>query len=105
VRRHLIGLIALALLVGAVYFWLHPSAAESAWGLQLQAACWRLGALTSILWLAWPQLHRVPPWVFGAILVPLLILAVRPRLIFLAVPIVIVLAILRPKFGRAGRDR
>ncbi len=100
IRRHLVGLVSLALLAGAVWYIFWPPAGNSDWQVQLEAACWRLGALLAVLWLAWPQVCRIPPWLVGSVVAPLVILAVKPKLIVLAVPIIIALAILKPRFGR-----
>ncbi len=97
-RRHLLGMIAVLLLAGAVVFWIWPP--EGAAGQQFEAACWRVGALVAVFWLAYPQLHRVPSWLWPSLTVSLVVLAVRPKYFLLAVPIIVALAVLRPRFGR-----
>ena len=94
-RRHLIGVIAVVLLSGAVWFQIWPPMGATAEG--LQAACWRVGALMTVLWLAYPEVVRLPAWLVGTIPVLGLILALKPRWLLIAVPIVIALAILKPK--------
>ena len=97
-RRHLIGIIALSLLVGAVAFWIWPP--RGSWQGQLEAACWRVGALAAVIWLAYDQVKRMPGWLLGLLLAFLVIVALRPRVALLAIPIIVALAILRPRFGR-----
>ncbi len=94
-RRILVGIIAILLLVGAVYFHLFPPA--GAFWTQLEAACWRVGALMAVIWLAYPEVARLPGWLVGTVPVLAVILAFRPKLFLVAVPVVIALAILKPK--------
>jgi len=96
----LIGILALALLFGAGVFWLWPPTGDSGWLAQLEAACWRLGPLLVVLWLAFPDLHRVPAWLWPSLLILLLILSRWPRAFLLAVPLLVALAILQPRIGR-----
>jgi hypothetical protein len=59
VRRHLLGLIALASLAVAVVTTFCPPLEyyqpAGAMGL-------RIGLVLGVLWLAWPDLHRLPAW-------------------------------------------
>jgi len=98
VRRHLIGIIALLSLLGAVTFWIWPP--ESAWSGELEAACWRGGALASILWLAYTDLRRMPAWFWLSLPVLVAILVVRPRRFLYVIPFIIALAILKPRARR-----
>ena len=97
-RRHLIGIIALLSLLGAVAFWIWPP--QSAFGIQLKAACARGGALAAVVWLAFPDVRRMPAWLWGILLGILVVVAIRPKAVFLAIPIIIALAILKPRIGR-----
>ena len=65
-RRHAIGLIAIVLLPGGIYLGFQPIEGE---GLlkTLDAACLRVGSLMAVLWLAYPQIHRLPAWIWAAI--------------------------------------
>ena len=60
-RRHLLGLIALASFVWAAILGCYPPLAvyqpAGAMGL-------RVGLVLGALWLAWPDLHRLPAWVW-----------------------------------------
>ncbi len=93
-RRHLIGVIAVVLLSGVVWFQIWPPTDATSEG--LQAACWRVGALMTVLWLAYPEVVRLPAWLVGTIPVLGVILALRPKWLVVAIPIVIALAILKP---------
>lgn len=94
-RRHILGICALLLLAGAVYFRIQPP--ESDVGVGLHSACMRVGALCAVLWLAYRDLVRLPPWIGSVILVAAIFVAVRPKLAVIAVPLVISLMILGSK--------
>ena len=57
-RRHLLGLIALASLALAAVLCYSPLATYQAAG----AMGLRVGLVLGVLWLAWPDLHRLPRW-------------------------------------------
>ena len=97
-RRHLLGIIALLLLAGAAVYWIWPPEGSAAQ--QFEAACWRVGALMAVLWLAYPQLLRLPGWLWPGLTMLLMILAIRPKYFLLAVPVIVALAVLRPRLGR-----
>jgi hypothetical protein len=68
-RRNLLGLIALVLLgLAAVFCFYRPLAGyQTAGGLLL-----RVGMVMSVLWLAWPDLNRMPGWFWFALPIGLL---------------------------------
>ena len=80
-RRHLLGLIALGSFVSAaIFLWCLPSEHYQAAG----TMALRVGVVLGVFWLAWPDLHRLPRWVWFAL--PLGFLALRyakPALVFL----------------------
>ncbi len=100
-RRHLIGILGLLLLLGVLVTWNWEP--DSAWGTQIRAGCWRLGPLLIILWLAFPQVERVPAWLWVYIIIVLVLAAWKPKLLLIAIPIIVVLAVLKPRFGRRKR--
>jgi len=83
-RRHTIGILALLLLGVASGLWLWGAAGDY-W--QVGPFCWRLGAVLGVWWLAYPDLAR---W---------------PRYVILVIPVLAVLAILRPRWGAKQRKR
>jgi hypothetical protein len=99
VRRHTIGIIAVVLLLGAVALGIWPL--ETAWHGPLWAACCRLGPCLGALWLAYPQVKRLPAWLVVGITLLVVLLAVKPRwfraVLPIAIPILIILAILKPR--------
>jgi hypothetical protein len=97
-RRNAIGIIAIVLFVGAVYFRVCPP--EGAFWTQFEAACWRVGALMAVIWLAYPEVARLPGWALGMVPLLGLVLAIRPKYLLIAVPIVIAMAILKPRVRR-----
>ena len=97
-RRHLIGIIALLLLAAAVTLWIwRPQGAGEFFTL---GAFVRVGTVMAALWLAYPQVHRMPAWFWFSLPALLIILAIRPKWFLVAVPIVIALAILKPQIGK-----
>lgn len=97
-RRHLIGIIALLLFLGAVYYWIRPP--QGSFQTQMEAACWRVGMLAGALWLAYPMVHRMPAWIWFAIPALVLVLARWPRYFPLAAVVMVALAILKPRAGK-----
>ena len=97
-QRHAIGIIAIVLLLGSVglFIWQRVEPSED-WRYALMGATNRVGILMAVIWLAYRELKRLPPWMWGTLPVLLAILAVRPRYLVIAVPIVIALAILKPR--------
>jgi hypothetical protein len=94
-HRPTVGIIALALLLAwaALFQWPIGSEGNEA----LQGACLRVGVVMAALWSALPQLRRVPGWLVSLVVALGLIVAVRPRLILLAVPVLLVVWLLRPR--------
>ena len=97
IRRHIVGLITLALLIAAVTMWLVPSLEGFA------AFCWRLGAIFGAWWLAYPDLNRLPGWLLAIVPVLIVVLVKWPRYFLFLVPVLIVLAILKPRLGGVKR--
>ena len=54
----------------------------------------------AVLWVAYPEVERMPGWILGAIPALVVVLALRPKWFLIAVPILIGLAILRPRITR-----
>ena len=96
-RHHAIGIIALVLLLGAAAIWIWPLE----WSMQdaLLGALVRVGAVMGALWLAYDDVKRLPPWIVAVVPLLLLTLAVKPKWFLIALPIVIALAILRPRIA------
>ena len=99
-RHHLIGIIALVLLLSAAAAWLWLPDDAGGWAASLHGACLRVGAVMGVLWLAYDDVRRIPPWFWPPLTALAVVLAVKPKLAIYAVPIIVALAILRPRFGR-----
>ncbi len=102
-RRTKLGLIAIALFVLAGVLKLlestSPLAAEG-WG-----ACLRIGVILGAFWLAYPDLARLPVWIYPALVV-VGAAAFRWKALLFAVPPVIFLGwLLRPRSKRSVRSR
>ena len=89
IHRPTVGVIALVLIVGAVvrvavlWPWDPPSKLSSDIWL---SACVRVGLVMSAMWLALPQLERIPNWLMKAgLLVALLLISFKqPRILIFA---------------------
>jgi hypothetical protein len=68
---------------------------DSLWGGAL-----RVGVLMGVWWLAYPQLGRLPRWLAATLAVALLVVLRWPKLLLLAIPLVVVLWLLRPRVPR-----
>lgn len=90
-RRHLIGILSLVLLIGAVAFSFFPP--HSVATTEMKAACWRMGPLLGLWWLAWPQAVRLPRWLLIALPLFALVLVFRPRYFLVAIPLVLALSV------------
>jgi len=89
------------MLIGSAYYFFSPEEAERSQ--IIMAACYRLAPVLVLLWMAYPELERMPWWVWVVVPGTLLVLAWRPRLIPIAVPILILIGILRPRKKKAVR--
>jgi hypothetical protein len=93
-HRPTVGILALALLAGAAAIYLGLPGDE--WYAAM-AGMFRMGLVLAALWLAEPQLRRLPGWAIFGVVAVMVVLALRPRLFLLAVIVLIVAAILRPR--------
>lgn len=96
-RRHAVGLIALVLLVSGLAVWLWAPSTEVYQ--MLLAACWRVGVLMGVVWLAYRDVERMPPWLVAMFPVFLVLLLVSRKWFLFLLPLVIALAILKPRIG------
>jgi hypothetical protein len=96
-RRHILGILAMAFLLAAAALWF--SAPGGQYPL-LEGMAWRVGALLAVWWLAYPDLDRLPGWLLLALPAMVLLVLYRPKVILLLIPALIVLALLRPRLGR-----
>jgi hypothetical protein len=98
-RRHIIGVMAVALLVGGLLLWIWQPMDQGSL-LQLEAACWRIGACLAVLWLAYPELLNFPRWIWIALPAMILVLAKWPRLFVLVIPLFILYMFIRPRLSK-----
>jgi len=105
-RRHAIGIMALVLLACAVALAFVPEPGPLVQ--EMNGACARIGALMVCVWLAYHQLRRIPVWLWYTLPPLLIVVAIRPRVIWYLwplVPALIILAILKPKAKRRKARR
>ena len=96
-HRPTIAVLAVVLLCGGIY--LSFAKPEGTLVTGLHAACWRVGGLLAAIWIAHPQLAKLPSWVYLLFFAATLAIAVRPRLAIIVLPLVIVAFWLRPRGG------
>ena len=93
--RILVLVIAIAMLGGALAAWKYG---DETWSTFASAAMGRIGLVMAALWLAWPSLQRparwLPPGIAVACVIGLMVLAAKPRLIFVVLPAIGTLTVL-----------
>jgi hypothetical protein len=97
-RRHLIGISAIALLLLAMVATLHPGGAAF-WEF-CQAACWKVGLVMAFWWLAYPEAVKLPVWlwfVVPAVLVALMLRGPARLLVLVLLAAMVVLAMFKPR--------
>lgn len=82
---------------------LYCRVAQPQGGEYAEGALWRVGAVVGALWLAHPQLLMLPKWLLATLLGTMLIVSWRPKVLLIAIPIVIAIALLRPRRGKSIR--
>jgi hypothetical protein len=94
-RRTAFGVLAVLLLgIGLpLYLWSGVEGSSVTW----IAAAIRIGAMFGTLWLAYPQLERIPPSLWIGIVVIVIVLARFRYLALAVVAVLIALAILKPR--------
>jgi len=94
-HRPTVGILSLVLLsVGGVLYFFGPSSERYQ---EWIGGSIRVGAVLGALWLALPQLRRLPGWMVPAIFVMGLVLALRPKLFLDAFVLALIIAFVRPR--------
>ena len=94
-HRPTVAILASILLTGGVYLSLVDH--DDGFTAGLHAACWRVGGLLVAIWIAHPQLVRLPAWIYAVGCAAAVAIAVRPRLAIIVVPLVLAALWLRPR--------
>ena len=102
--RTKIGVIGIVLLaVGGYVRWFPPE------GLSnpdvLEAACIRIGSVMAVLWIAYPELIKLPTWISAATMIATPVIAYRPKIALLILPLLFALWILSPKGKQRQNDK
>jgi hypothetical protein len=101
-KRQMLGLVALGMLVAggtiAIAGWVASTAAA------LAGPLFRAGLVLGAVWLAWPQINRlisrIPQYFAVGLGVLLLIGVIKPKVLFIAVPIALLLWFFGPVLTR-----
>lgn len=102
-RRHVIGILAFVMLFTAVVLWFQGNQEGLAY--QLEVNSLRVGALLAVLWLAYADLHRIPPWLWATFVPMLVVIVLKPRWLIIILPAAFLLAILHPRVWPKGQNR
>lgn len=95
-HRPTVAIITVVLLAGAAASYFFDIGGQG-----IASACWRVGMVTAMFWLALPELNRVRnKWLFGLLAVGLLTAALRPKLLPLVLVLTAIYAVLRPRVRR-----
>ena len=98
-RRPWIGGVAAILLAAGAVTFFFPDIAGSSNG-AIAAACIRAGSVMFALWLAYPDLRRIPPWMVTGLVIAAAVFAVRPRAALVIIPMLITIWMVMPKQRR-----
>lgn len=94
-RRTILGILAIAFAVGGLLMLTIGPPGESY--LMMGSSGLRIGLVLGAFWLAYPQLSYVPWWFVQALLVGALVIAIRPRVAFIVLPLLVVVWLIRPR--------
>jgi hypothetical protein len=97
-RRTTLGLLALTLLIGWIQCWIWSP--ESNAGREWHTLCARFGPLLAILWLAYPEVQRIPRWFWLLIPIALFLIIKFPKMILLGIPVLFFLGFLKMRMKR-----
>ncbi|MEN6408020.1 MAG: hypothetical protein ABFC77_16320 [Thermoguttaceae bacterium] len=89
-QRRILACSAVLFLLGAVVLWLWWPQAEVS-----LACCWRGGAILAAAWLAYNDVQRLPNWLVLTLPVTLILLIRWPRILWMLIPALIGLAVVR----------
>jgi len=101
-NRDRVGIAAAVLLVitGVIYGLYGMGIIET---LKSSAPFMRIGLPLFFLWLAWPDLAAFPKWVFHASIPTVILVAIRPQLLYFIIPVVMLMMFLQPKQTKKKR--
>jgi hypothetical protein len=71
----------------------------------LGAACIKVGMVMFAVWLAYPDIRRVPTWMFVSCLIGLAVVVWRWQLIVIVLPTLVAFWLIRPRTGKTAGDR
>jgi hypothetical protein len=97
-RRTVLGVLAVVFLAagGIMYLTGYDEGMADQW----QAIFLRMGTLAAAIWVAWPELGRMRPWLATLLLGALVVLVYFRRLLVPTLVVLAALAILRPRSPR-----
>ena len=100
-RRLGFGIAAVFFLIAGCYFWWRSPRGAEIW---VQGAAVRIGLVLTAIWLAYPELKRIPGWLSAVLLIAFAVVAIRPRLVVVVAPAIFAIWILRPRQPKSKRS-
>jgi len=93
-QRHAFGILALIFFATSAYLgiWLQDDVEPWFYSILL-----RVGIVLAALWLAYPELLRIPRWMYGVLAVAVSVVMIQPRFIVIVAPMVIFIWLLYSK--------
>ena len=105
-RRGFVGVVAGVLIIMGIVLWILGLGHEKNL-VYYYGACWRLGPVLALWWLAWNEVRKVPSWAFISIPIIVVAMLIHKKLLLVAIPLAILLSLmnhprLRRWFGRGN---
>lgn len=101
--RHQIGIVSLLLLVATVVLWLNSGPGEDVPA--VQGALLKVGLTFAAVWLAYPQLAKLPTWLAAITVGSVLTILIFRKAAIILIPLLIVIWFLRPKPQKTAGGR
>ena len=102
-RRHILGIVALCLLITGAVMLLRSFGEDAGAAASKDFAasmCLRIGWVLAAIWLAYPELKYIPPWMYTIVLAAVVIVVIQPKTIVFVIPALLLIWLLNPKRGK-----
>jgi len=97
-RRSVFGLLALMCLAVGIYFsGIGSGGSPADTDMFVYGISMRIGMVLGAIWLAYPELSRIPRWMYVILLIAATAVMIQPKLILVIAPIVIAIWVFRPR--------
>lgn len=94
-RRHIMGILAVCLLIaGGILLFLEAKDSANDFAASM---CLRIGLVLAAIWLAYPELRYIPPWMYTIVAAATVIVVIQPKTIFIVIPFLFFIWLIKPK--------